>query len=64
VLCGRADSEVRRPVVGEAPLQRHRTTIERGEDGLNVCKGLQSGYNDNAGEAVMLVSNMVRDLIS
>jgi hypothetical protein len=29
-----------------------------------VHKGLQSGYNnDDAGEAVVLVSNMVRDLI-
>jgi hypothetical protein len=37
--------------------------IERGEDRLNPYKGLQSGYNDDAGEAVMHVSNMVRDLI-
>jgi hypothetical protein len=38
--------------------------IERGEDRLNMYKGLQSGYNDDAGDpAVMLVSNVVRDLI-
>jgi hypothetical protein len=38
--------------------------IERGEDRLNLYRGLQSGYNDDdADEAVMLVSNMVRDPI-
>jgi hypothetical protein len=38
--------------------------IERGKDRLNLYKGLQSGYNDDAGDsAVMLVSNVVRDLI-
>jgi len=37
--------------------------IERGKDRLNLYNGLQPGYNDDAGEAVMLVSNVVRDLI-
>jgi uncharacterized protein YeaC (DUF1315 family) len=31
-------------------------TIEQREDRLNLYKGLQSGYNDDADEAVMLVS--------
>jgi hypothetical protein len=60
-LCGRADNEVR-PVVGEALLHTEQA-IERGEDRLNLYKGLQSGYNDDAGEAVMLASNVVRDLV-
>jgi hypothetical protein len=38
--------------------------IERGEGRLNLYnKGLQWGYNDDADEAVMLVSNMIRDPI-
>jgi hypothetical protein len=37
--------------------------IERGEDRLNLYKRVQSGYNDDAGEAVMLVSNVLTDLI-
>src|SRR5215211_1737693 len=37
--------------------------IERGEVRLSLYKRLQSSYNnDDAGEAVMLVSNVVRDL--
>jgi hypothetical protein len=49
-------------VVGEALLHTEQA-IERGEDRLNLYKGLQSGYNDDAGETVMLASNVVRDLV-
>jgi hypothetical protein len=51
--------------VGYALLQRHGASYRAGRGQAEpVHKGLQLGYNDDAGDSeVMLVSNLVRDLI-